>query len=276
MNANFLVPKLRNIRNFFRKVNAGFSISDKAKCFLLCCKVENKIRPDMVDRFLNWAAKDGLLDIELWHRRSGKKCKISIRAGNHADYFIFWEFLGGFYDPPVSVSQIVDCGANIGLFALHAGLIFPKAQIICFEPEQKNFKLLQKNLEQNNIKAQCFKKGVWSSKISGYFHLRQAFDGFISLEPGDFSVECEVPEIAPETWLKMDVEGAEYEVLPTVMRGQILPAYISMEVHDFHLRGGTLTDLMKSKGYSLRIVTDGSPEPMFAEVTARCSIDCSR
>jgi FkbM family methyltransferase len=155
------------------------------------------------------------------------------------------------------------------LFAVHAGLIFPRAKIICFEPDRKNFEMLLKNLEQNNIKADCLQRGVWSSKISGYFHCRQAFDGFISLDPSEFPVECEVPQISSQTWLKMDIEGGEYEVLPTIMSSDILPKHISMEIHDFYVRGERLTNLMKSMGYELHIVTDGSNEPAFAEVTAR-------
>lgn len=48
-----------------------------------------------------------------------------------------------------------------------------------------------------------------------------------------------------------------------------IPIRIMPPIHDFHVRGERLTDLLKTKGYELHIVTDGSSEPPFAEVTAR-------
>ena len=265
---NKFINSLRTWRNILRKSNAGVSLVDKWMCLLVCLRFEAGFLQSFFQNKLKLLCSNGYLFVNVLHPYSGKSCKISLRSGNDADLFIFWEFLGGFYKPPKSVSAIMDCGANIGLFALHAGLVFPDAQITCFEPEKENFELLQKNLHQNHIKAECLKRGVWNSKIYGYFHSRQAFDGFISLDPSEFPVECELPEIVPETWLKIDVEGAEYEVLPALMQKEILPIQVSMEIHDFHARGGDLIRLLKRKGFELKIVTDGSSEPMFAEVTA--------
>lgn len=268
---NFFKLLVRSIRAFskrFYKAFAGKSLGDKFICLLISFKFESRFFGSLATHFLDLSANNGFLTITLKHSKSQKWCTISLRVKNYADYFIFWEFLGGFYEPPEHALQIVDCGANIGLFAVHAALVFPHARITCFEPDGKNFKLLCKNLEQNNIVANCLQRGVWSSKISGFYHSRQAFDGFISLEPSDIPVDCEVPEIGPRTWLKMDIEGGEYEVLPVVLSSKILPIQISMEVHDFYSRGGKLRDLMKEKGYSLKIVTDGSTEPAFAEITA--------
>ena len=263
------IRKARSLFNRLRKSISGQSLSDKLKCLLICFKFESRAFANIATRFLDAFAKNSILTITLRHQKTQKLCTISLREKNYADYFIFWEFLGGFYNPPDFAERIVDCGANIGLFAVHAGLIFPRAKIICFEPDRKNFEMLLKNLEQNNIKADCLQRGVWSSKLSGYFHCRQAFDGFISLDPSEFPVECEVPEISFQTWLKMDIEGGEYEVLPTIMSSDILPTYISMEIHDFHVRGESLTTLMISSGYELHVVTDGSSKALFAEVSAK-------
>jgi len=162
----------------------------------------------------------------------------------------------------------VDCGANIGFFAVHAGLLFPNAKIVCYEPEGKNFEMLKRNLLLNGIQADCRLRGVWSSDFSGFFHPRESFDGFISKEPSLYPVDCELPEIQRKTWLKLDVEGAEYEVLPAVLEQDELPLHISMEVHDFHNRGGAIKDLLVLKGYELQIVTDGSNQPPFADISA--------
>jgi FkbM family methyltransferase len=265
---NKFINALRTLRNITRKSIAGVSFIDKWKCTLVCLQFETTFLCAFSKASLKFFCRQGFLVINLVHRYSGKPCKIFLRSDNDADHFIFWEFLGGFYEPPSSASAIVDCGANIGLFALHAGLVFPNAGITCYEPDMKNYDLLRKNLAQNNIYADCVPCGVWSSKISGYFHPRKSFDGFISLEPSEFPVECDVPKIGEGTWLKMDVEGAEYEVLPVIMKNETLPNHVSLEIHDFHVRGGNLISLLQSKGYNLRIVTDESKQPMFAEVAA--------
>jgi FkbM family methyltransferase len=195
---------------------------------------------------------------------------VKIRTGNFADNFIFWEFIsGGFYlAPALQPKLILDCGANIGFFAIHAGLSFPRVRIVCYEPEARNFELLRENLSLNQIEAECRPCGVWSSKTSGFFHPNESFDGHISKVPSPYPVECEVPEIFEDTWLKLDVEGAEYEVLPALLANLPLPKCVSMEVHDYHKRGEILIQLLKNNGYRLRIMTDGSATPEFADIAA--------
>ena len=41
---------------------------------------------------------------------------------------------------------IIDCGANIGLFAIKMKNKFPETQIIAIEPDPDNFQMLQNNL----------------------------------------------------------------------------------------------------------------------------------
>jgi hypothetical protein len=65
----------------------------------------------------------------------------------------------------------------------------------------------------------------------------------------------------------MDIEGAEYEVLPALMNQNNQPVCISMGFY-YHHGGGKLIELLNNRNYDLKIVTDGSNQPMFAEVTA--------
>ena len=46
---------------------------------------------------------------------------------------------------------IIDCGANIGCSALYFNKIVDGAKIICIEPDNKNYKLLKKNLRYSNF-----------------------------------------------------------------------------------------------------------------------------
>jgi hypothetical protein len=260
---------LRTTLGLLRKANRGIGIRNKIVFLALCLSVECPAFRNALQKILNYFAKTDRIALRGNHPATKRVFSFEIRSGNFADNFIFWEFIsGGFYKPPSSAERIVDCGANIGFFAVHAGLLFPNAKIICYEPEGKNFDILKRNLSLNGIHADCRMRGVWSSSFSGFFHPRESFDGFISKEPSLYPVDCELPEIQRKTWLKLDVEGAEYEVLPAVLEQDELPLHISMEVHDFHNRGGAIKDLLVLKGYELQIVTDGSNQPPFADVSA--------
>jgi hypothetical protein len=260
---------LRSVRNLLRKANCGIGIQNKFVFLVLCLSVEFQHCQPSLKKILQLFAQEGRILLHGRHPATGKKFSFEIRCGNFADNFIFWEFIsGGFYKPPTFVECVIDCGANIGFFAVHAALFFPNAKIMCYEPDEKNFELLKRNLLLNGIQADCRLRGVWSSDFPGFFHPRESFDGFISEEPSLYPVVCELPKIPEKSWLKLDVEGAEYKVLPAVLEGKLLPSHISMEVHDFHNRGGAIKDLLVLKGYELQIVTDGSSQPPFADVMA--------
>lgn len=48
---------------------------------------------------------------------------------------------------------VIDVGANIGLYTLlFSRLVGERGQVFAFEPEPKNFNILKKNIEENNIK----------------------------------------------------------------------------------------------------------------------------
>jgi FkbM family methyltransferase len=260
---------IRIFRNVLRKARRGAGLRDKTVLGLIVLGVEAPRTAYLTNLVLKLLAADGLIQVRGEHPCTGKQYLLFVRAGNSADYFILWEFVSGeFYRPPVSAECVVDCGANIGLFAVHAGLAFPSAKLLCYEPDQANFEMLHKNLAINGVTAECRSRGVWSRKMDGFFHPKQAFDGYVSEEPSRYPIACEVPEILPQTWLKMDVEGAEYEVLPALLRGAHLPDHISMELHDYFRRGKLLTDQLVAHGYELSVVTDGSLEPGCAEIQA--------
>lgn len=73
--------------------------------------------------------------------------------GRH-EYEINWENKVG------SPDNIIDAGANIGIFSMMYAKKFPNARIIAFEPEESNFELLLKNTQKfKNIV--CVKAGIW-------------------------------------------------------------------------------------------------------------------
>lgn len=114
---------------------------------------------------------------------------------------------------------IIDCGANIGLSVIYLKHHYPDAEILAFEPDEKNFQLLEANVRSFNLHNVHLKKeAVWIEKTV----LQFAGEGSMSSRIGDASSHHTVPVNAvrlkdfldrPVDFLKIDIEGAEYQVM---------------------------------------------------------------
>jgi FkbM family methyltransferase len=89
-------------------------------------------------------------------------------------------YCSGFpYGRPVQEGDVVvDCGANIGAFAIELACTVPGLTILAFEPEAATFNALCANVRQNNLtdRIRCFPYGVTAEE--GHFRLtcnRSAF-----------------------------------------------------------------------------------------------------
>lgn len=175
--------------------------------------------------------------------------KVQLRKGNIGDYLMFGELVRGGYNlPDISPLQVIDCGANIGMFAIQAACYFPEASLTCYEPDSENFELLLRNLEINRIKADLRQKGVWSTSTTLYFHpsSNKGTFGYVDEPPPGIEMPCELPDINDNNcWLKIDVEGAEYEVVSAIMGKRVFPAHISMEIHYYDKKGKELVNLLR-------------------------------
>lgn len=73
-------------------------------------------------------------------------------------------FLQNEYDLHVSAPKvIIDGGANIGLFAVLMKNKYPEAKIICIEPDQENFSILQANTAAYDD-IYCENCGIWNKE----------------------------------------------------------------------------------------------------------------
>ncbi len=197
-------------------------------------------------------SSDGLISLRL--QLAGHSKCIFLRKGNFGDYQVAGELLDEVYRSPSFAPQVVyDCGANIGIFSLYAASCFPAAKIICFEPDKNNLALLRKNLLANGITAEIREAGVWDKNGTIYYHPGDSsILGMTNEQPSPFPIRVERLEIAtPDTWVKLDVEGAEYQVLPTLLRSHPLPRHISIELHFYDTKGQQIIELFKAGGYQL-------------------------
>jgi len=138
-------------------------------------------------------------------------------------------------DAPV----IIDCGANIGLPIIYWKRHFPNAQITAFEPDQKVFDVLQKNMTAHGLTdVQLLKYGLWSEETTLTFFSEGADGGRIANNETGTKEEIKTKRLSTYLdtkvdFLKIDIEGAECTVL-TECKDQLTNVEnIFVEYHSF-------------------------------------------
>jgi FkbM family methyltransferase len=148
--------------------------------------------------------------------------KIFYKNGLELLYSLKEIFIEEIYKLDLNTTEpyIIDCGANIGLSVLYLKKQFPNANIVAFEPDETNFTLLKKNTEDlSGVILQ--QKAVWKETTLVKFNASATLSSQIlsdSNQRNTISNEVESIRLKdildrPVDFLKMDIEGAEFEVL---------------------------------------------------------------
>lgn len=156
---------------------------------------------------------------------------------------------------------ILDLGANIGFASLQLAKHFPDAEIFAFEPLPENFELLQHNVSHvGHITPIPYGLGA-RTETKKYYHSVQRTNntggfyndgslswtqhgphaGFDALEVLSVSEAFERYGITRADVIKIDTEGAEYDILKSMPKPVLDTA--SVIVGEFH---GTDNDLLRS------------------------------
>jgi FkbM family methyltransferase len=115
---------------------------------------------------------------------------------------------------------IIDCGSNIGLSVVYFKRLYPKARVVAFEPDENIAQTLKENIKSFEISAvEVNEKAIWINNDGIEFQQEGGFSGRIP-KPGDKENIVKVPTqrlrdllAEPVDFLKMDIEGAENDVL---------------------------------------------------------------
>ncbi len=123
--------------------------------------------------------------------------------------------------PACPVLTIVDAGANIGMETIRMRHFHPRARVWAIEPDAQNYAVLLKNAEQDAPWIETLPQGVWPSE-TGLKMLPGATNEGFSARPVAPDETADVSAITMNAilarvggeidLLKMDIEGAEYEV----------------------------------------------------------------
>jgi FkbM family methyltransferase len=168
--------------------------------------------------------------------------------------------------------NVVDVGAQKGIFAVFAASRAPSVKVYAFEPSPASFACLCHNIRLNNLENVMALNAAIASR-NGEATLHLAEDSACNSLIGRTDVELR-GKVAVETWplsrvlemvkgkvhlLKMDIEGMEFEVL-SACPGEMLQTVerISMEYHErvlaeCHCSLSDLARMLKNAGFSVEL-----------------------
>ncbi|MFH1520143.1 MAG: FkbM family methyltransferase [Candidatus Micrarchaeota archaeon] len=176
--------------------------------------------------------------------------KFAVRAGT-VDRYVLNEvvFRRGYFPDGFSIEKndtVVEIGGHIGIFTVLAARMAPQGKVYTFEPNPDNFQMLGTNLAMNrvgNVIARQEAVSDTSGSVSLYLDHRNT--GGHSIHQSDntgtgITVRTTtLADIISQNrlekidFLKMDCEGAEYEIFRSVpLEVLAMVRKIAMECHD--------------------------------------------
>lgn len=179
------------------------------------------------------------------------------------------------FDSDSKTPLIIDAGANVGVSLLYFKRRFPRSRVICFEPDPKVFSALEMNVRTYEIEnCELHRAALWSDNRVLEFCSEGADAGAISKVGGSGTPTLVraldlLPFLQEQTvdFLKMDIEGAEVEVLKACQSGLKNVQRIFIEYHSFegsNQRLAELFQILEGAGFRLHLNNAGlcSKQPM--------------
>ncbi|MEO6327604.1 MAG: FkbM family methyltransferase [Ginsengibacter sp.] len=140
------------------------------------------------------------------------------------NYFVDWEefnLISKYIQPG---DEAFDIGANMGFYTVWMSKFISHGKIHSFEPDAQNFERLQKNITLNNLPAAVIanKKAIgdtdgelaFTEGLDGENHIvDQGADNAVTVLSQKIESYVKQHNIFDIAYLKIDVEGFEYDVL---------------------------------------------------------------
>ena len=196
------------------------------------------------------------MEYEETYKLNYGKLHFHLRSDVPADYWCFEGLLFADEYWPLKLTPVdivLDVGANIGIFTVACAK--KVRMVISLEPEAENFKLLTKNVNENNLpNVHLLNYAV--SDIAGIVRITgTGGTAHVSAESGlpvnaktldEILEEIGNPEISV---LKIDIEGYEYKALSN-FHALLSIRQVIVETHSDVLTDG-VTNLLEGKGFSV-------------------------
>ena len=188
-------------------------------------------------------------------------------------------FQNGIYDFSTNSPspRILDCGANIGLSCLFFKQRYPDSRITAFEPDPKIFAYLKGFVAHAKLSdIELVPKGVWSSATNLSFYSEGSDGGRICCigAPPAKVIEIQTVRLRdylcePIDFLKIDIEGAETEVIIDCADSLEYVNRLFVEYHSFIAQPQTLDQILtvlRHAGFRVQIHPGMKAEKPFLDV----------
>ncbi|MDB5230246.1 MAG: methyltransferase, FkbM family domain protein [Chitinophagaceae bacterium] len=171
-----------------------------------------------------------------------------------------------------SSPYIIDCGANIGLSVLYMKMLYPDAVIIAFEPDELNFSILKMNVESYSLKnVEIKKEAVWTENTELNFSSTGGLMSKIEKEGHAASSKTKAIRLKDLLcrkidFLKIDIEGAEYNVLTDIKGNLHFVGNLFIEYHGTFQQNKELNEILNiitenNFRYYIKSAIDKHPTP---------------
>ena len=159
---------------------------------------------------------------------------------------------------------IIDCGANLGMSIIYFKQLYPNASIIAFEADEHIFSFLEKNVESFGYNdVELINKAVWNCDDTLSFIVEGGAGGRIEEETSKGKYKKVVCTSLKKyltgrkvDFLKIDIEGAEFEVIKDCENELKNIDYLFIEYHSMPDRKQNLHKILRivqNSGFSYHI-----------------------
>jgi len=251
---------------FFSRISCAIALgtSLKQKLRLLFYMA---VKPSLVFRGLATFLNNRILSFSIYDPRR-KPVLVFLRdngagATTIAEYFSPHSAIIPANLPPIHPKVIYDLGANVGVSSLFFASLYPKATIYGFEPLPENFEVCLLNYRGIANKSQVFPWAIGSKTGQAIFDCKNdSRGGRLESTHQDpnlqtiAQIQVKIISIAdlinkeglpPPDFLKIDVEGAEYDVLAGLAGYEDSVGSIYLETHGDNIKNNCILWLEKHK-----------------------------
>lgn len=174
---------------------------------------------------------------------------------------------------------IIDCGANIGLSSIYFKTIYPNATLYAFEPDESLFKLLSQNIAVNGFQdTHLHQEAVWIEDCTLSFSKKGSEASHIDLTNHSahkvkaIQLASFLAQFDQVDFLKMDIEGAEFQVVADCLDELKKVDHFFLEYHgkvDQTKQLYTLLQQVESIGFNvyIKMAADQLTSPFYQKQT---------
>ena len=181
----------------------------------------------------------------IFKTKTGLKIRIRVNSTDLMAFTHVW-LIQEYSAPKFKINNndlILDIGAHIGLFSLFASQFCKNGKIFCYEPIKENYNELLQNIKINNIKNifpfNCAVSNK-TEKIKIYLNDDESGhsiflenSNYVEVDSISINDIFENHSITKCNFLKLDCEGAEYEIIELLSKKHL--GKIEKSVIEYHM-----------------------------------------